>query len=217
MKKKNNFVKHCTCSCALFIDEAMEGSCSFKPLVGTPCSFDKNDKHRSTEIVPLSLCNKDVTGHRSTWSFSGIESETDLILARVGIFSMTSRDLSSFNICPFHCSELGIGLSRNSYSSLCQVPKEIANHIERRGKPVKADRGVGKNISEYIHQQTGILIPVGSGTVGLIIVLYAYKFLRLSVKKRYKVYDNCQLSWITQSFPGTAPIQVTSRIKSAFQ
>ena len=146
MKKKKNFVKHCTCSCALFIDEAMEGSCSFKPLVGTPCSFDRRDKHRSTEIVPLSLCNKDVTGHRSTWSFSGIESETDLILARVGIFSVTSRDLSSFNICPFHRSELGVGWRRNSYSNSCQVPKEIANHIERRENPVKADRGVGKNI-----------------------------------------------------------------------
>ncbi|RMX38054.1 hypothetical protein pdam_00024877, partial [Pocillopora damicornis] len=120
------------------------------------------DKHGSTEIVPLSLCNKDVNGHRSTWSFSGIESETDLILPRVGIFSVTSRDLSSFNICPFHRSELGIGWRRNSYSNSCQVPKEIANHIERRGKPVKADRGVGKNISAYIHQQTGTLIPVVS-------------------------------------------------------
>ena len=105
-------------------------------------------------------------------------------------FSVTSRDLSSFNICPFHRSELGIGWRRNSYSNSCQVPKEIANHIERRGKPVKADRGVGKNISAYIHQQTGTLIPVGSGTVGLIIVLYTYKLLRLSVKKLYKVYDS---------------------------
>ena len=113
-----------------------------------------------------------------------------LILARVGIFSVTSRDLSSFNICPFHRSELDIGWRRNSYSNSCQVPKEIANHFERRGKPVKADRGVGKNISAYIHQQTGTLIPVGSGTVGLIIVLYTYKLLRLSVKKLYKVYDS---------------------------
>ena len=105
-------------------------------------------------------------------------------------FSVTSRDLSSFNIWPFHRSELGIGWRRNSYSNSCQVPKEIANHIERRGKPFKADRGVGKNISAYIHQQTGTLIPVGSGTVGLIIVLHTYKLLRLSVKKLYKVYDN---------------------------
>ena len=140
VKKKNNFVK--PCSCALFIDEAMEGSCSFESLVGTPCSFDR----RSTEMVPLSFFNKDITGHRSTWSFSGIKSETDLILARVGIFSVTSRDLSSFNICPFHRSELGIGWRRNSYSNSCQVPKKIANHIERRENPLKADRGVGKNI-----------------------------------------------------------------------
>ena len=181
VKKKKNYVKFCLC--ALFIDEAMEGSCSLESLVGTPCSFDRRDKYRSTEIVPLSLCNKDATGRRSTWSFSGIERETGLILARVGIFSVTSRDLSSFQICPFHRSELGIGWRRKSYSNSCQVPKEIANHIERRGKPVKAGRAVGKNISEYIHQQTGILIPVGSGTVGLIIVLYAYKLLRLSVKK----------------------------------
>ena len=210
MKKKKNFVRHC--SCALLIDEAMEGSCSFEPLVGTPCSFDRRNKHRSTDIVPLLLCNKDVTGHRSTWSFSGIESETDLILARVGIFSMTSRDLSSSNICPFHRSELGIGWRRNSYSNSCQVPKEITYHNERREKPVKADRRVGKNISEYIHQQTGILIPVGSGTVGLIIEFYAYKFLRLSAKKLFNL-----VSWITQSFPGTSPIHVISRIKSTFK
>ena len=44
--------------------------------------------------------------------------------------------------------------------------------------------------SAYFHQQTGTLIPVGSGTVGLIIVLYTYKLLRLSVKKLYKVYDS---------------------------
>ena len=110
----------------------MEGSCSFESLVGTLCSFDRKDKHRSTEIVPLSLCNKDVTGHKSTWSFSGIESETDLILACAGIFSVTLRDLSSFNICPFRHSELSIGCRRNSYSNSCQVSKEIANHEKKR-------------------------------------------------------------------------------------
>ena len=135
MKKKKNIVKHCLC--ALFIDEAMEGSCSFESLVGTPCSFDRRDKHRSTEMVPLSLCNKDVTGHRSTWSFSGIESETDLILARAGIFSVTSRDLSSFNICPFHRSELDIGWRRNSYSNSCQVPRKSLITLKEEGNLLK--------------------------------------------------------------------------------
>ena len=69
----------------LFFDEAMEGSCSFESLVGTLCLSDRTDKQRSTEIV-LYRCEtiKDVTGHRSTWSLSGIESETDFILAQSG-------------------------------------------------------------------------------------------------------------------------------------
>ena len=77
--------------------------------------------------------------------------------------------LSSFNICSFYRSELGIGWRRNSYSNWCQVPKEIANHIiERRGKPVKADKLKELeegHLAEYIYQQTGILIPLGSGTL----------------------------------------------------
>ena len=34
----------------------------------------------------------------STWSFSGVESEEDLILARAGIFYAKSRDQSPLNI-----------------------------------------------------------------------------------------------------------------------
>ena len=50
-----------------------------------------------------------------------------------GQFWQMESALSSFNICPFHRSELGIGWRRNSYSNSCQVPKESANHIiERR-------------------------------------------------------------------------------------
>ena len=62
----------------------MQRSCFFESLVGTLCSFDRRDKQRSTEIVPLSLSEtiEDVTGHRSTWSLSGIERETDFILAQ---------------------------------------------------------------------------------------------------------------------------------------
>ena len=74
--------------------------------------------------------------------------------------------------------------------------KGSANHIiERRGKPVKADKRVrGRNISEYIYQQTGILIPVGSGTLDLFIVLYSNKSLRFNPRILYKVYHSCQLS-----------------------
>ena len=65
-----------------------------------------------------------------------------------------------------------------------QVPKESANHIiERRGKPVKADKRVrGRTFQNImIYQQTGILIPVGSATLGLFTVLYSNESLRLGL------------------------------------
>ena len=94
-----------------------------------------------------------------------------------GQFWQMESTLSFFNVCSFHRSELGIRWRRNIYSNSCQVPKESANHIiERRWKPVKADKRVwGRNISEYNYQQTGILIPVGSGTLRLFTVLYSNK------------------------------------------
>ena len=155
LKKKKNFVEHCLC--ALFIDEAMEGSCSFESLVGSPCLFDRRDKHRSTEVFPLSLCNKDVTGHRSTWSFSGIESETDLILARVGIFSVTSRDLSSFNICPVHRSELSIGWQRNCYSNLAKFQRKSLITLKEEGNLLKSTGELARTF-----QNISISKPVSS-------------------------------------------------------
>ena len=121
--------------------------------------FDRRDKHRSTEIVPLSLCNKDVTGHGSTWSFSGIESKADLILARVGIFLtfLTSKDLSSFNICPFHRSELGIGWRRNSYSNSFQrksliALKEVGNLLRPTGELARTFQNISisKPVSSFL-------------------------------------------------------------------
>ena len=53
-----------------------------------------------------------------------------------GQFWQMESVLSSFNICPFHRSELGIGWSRNSYSNSCQVPKEIAHNVI---EPVKEE------------------------------------------------------------------------------
>ena len=124
--------------------------------------------------------------------------------------------LSSFNICPFHRSELGIGWRRNSYSSSCQVPQKSTNHIiERRGKPVKADKRVrGRTFQNImIYQQTGILIPVGSATLGLFTVLYSNKSLRFNPRILYRVYYSCQLCQITQSLPGTVPIHLICPIK----
>ena len=141
MKKKKNFVKYCLC--ALFIDEAMEGSCSFESLVGTPCSFDRRDKHRSTEIVPLWLCNKDVTGHRSTWSFSGIESETDLVL------QYSSQILK--HLCDFPLPNVDLGFAVISVvqntrgSTLGREKGHFSKKTCVRSKPRDFSRKFGRN------------------------------------------------------------------------
>ena len=63
----------------------MAFSFSFQRITGTDCSFDRLGKSRSLEIVTLRNCSKDISNQCSHWSFSGVTTESDLILARVGI------------------------------------------------------------------------------------------------------------------------------------
>ena len=83
-------------------------SCSFQSRTETVCSYDRVDKSRSLEII--SLCNcKNVTDHCFYWSFSGVNTERELILARVGVFSEKETSAQKLDtICPYHRRELGI-------------------------------------------------------------------------------------------------------------
>ena len=137
-------------------------SCSFKEIVGSPCSHDRRDHTKLVNEVPLLSCVKDIESHKSLWSFTGVTGEQELILLRAGIFT-AQHDVSNLSICPLHRSELGIGWRRSS--NTCRVPDEIAHHSQGKGntKSVKGDRGVGREISKVIFERTGILVPVGSG------------------------------------------------------
>ena len=92
--------------------DEMEASCSLKFRVGSACSYDRRDRSKLFEVVPLVSCNKDVQGHKSAWCFAGVENESELILARAGIFYMSAKDMNALTICPFHRSELGTGWRR---------------------------------------------------------------------------------------------------------
>ena len=140
----------------------MAVSCSFKAIVGSPCSHDRRDHAKLVNEVPLLSCVKDIESHKSLWSFTGVTGEQELILLRAGIFT-AQHDVRNLSICPFHRSELGIGWRRSS--NTCRVPDEIAHHSQGKGntKSVKGDRGVGREISKVIFERTGILVPVGSG------------------------------------------------------
>lgn len=139
-------------------------SCSFKSIVGTSCSHARRDRSRSREVIPLASCTNDITAHKSSFAFSGVETEKELILVRSGLFYLNPNDENSLTICPFHRSELGVGWIRTS-TTTCRVPEEVASH-KKRGK---ADRGIGKDLSRLLYQRTGMLIPVGSGIVTFIL------------------------------------------------
>ena len=87
---------------------AVSKCCSFGPTVGFDCLFDRRDAKRSTEIIPVTVCEKEISNHKSTWAFPGIANEQELILVQAGIFYASLQVLAALKICPFHLSELGI-------------------------------------------------------------------------------------------------------------
>ena len=137
----------------------MAACCSFKSVVGGICGFDLRDRKQSTRIIPLITCTKDITNHKISYSFSGIENEIELILCRAGLFTETGQ---SMTICPRHRSTLGLGWSRGA-STRCRVPECISKHGKGKGGWPKGERGLGKQESAVILEHTGSLVPVGSG------------------------------------------------------
>ena len=133
-------------------------SCSFQSITETACSYDRLDKSRSLEIISSRNCSKNIADHCSYWSFSGVNTERELILARVGVFSEKETSAQKLDtICPYHRRELGIGWRRNS--TKCCVPQILSKHGTNR----KADRDISKAVSERIVKTTGKFVPVGSG------------------------------------------------------
>ncbi|CAH3158696.1 unnamed protein product [Pocillopora meandrina] len=141
----------------------MEINCSFQRLVGGCCSKGRRSRvaGKTSLMVPLRLCEKDISAHKQAVGVNDVESEVDLILARAraSIFTLPSN-ISDMTICPAHRSSLGIGWRRGSQR--CRVPSELSRHA-KEGKSRKGDRGINKALSKAILRRTGIFLPVGSG------------------------------------------------------
>ena len=127
-------------------------ACSFKAIVGGPCSYDRRDQSKSVNEVLLLSCVKDMERHTSLWSFTGVTGEQELILLRAGICT-TQQDVSDLTICPIHHCEIGTGWRRSS--NTCRVPNEIVHHSQGKGNPksVKGDRGVFSPCTHCTHDQ----------------------------------------------------------------
>ena len=144
----------------------MEVICSFQKLVGGVCASDK--RYEGAVVVPVSSCERDISGHTRSIGISDVHTEVELILARASVFSLP-RDISTWTICPAHRSSLGIGWYSTSISP--SAPPGLSKHASK-GKTRKADRGMGKSESKAILQHTGVFVPVGSSK-------YTFSFLLL--------------------------------------
>ena len=69
----------------------------------------------------------------------------------------------SMTNCPTHKSNLGVGWNRGSNSRF-RVRKEMSGHGKGRVKWIpKADRGIGKRVSQILHKMSGKFVQSGSG------------------------------------------------------
>ena len=85
-----------------------------------------------------------------------------IFLSRAGIFE-TPKDIDDFTNCPTHRSNLGVGWNRGS-NSRCRVPKEMSGHGKGRVKSIpKADRGIGKRVSQIVLKMSGKFVQSGFG------------------------------------------------------
>ena len=85
-----------------------------------------------------------------------------IVLSHAGIFE-TPKDIDDFTNCPTHRSNLDVGWSRGS-SSRCRVPKEVSGHGKGRVKSIpKADRGIGKRVSQIVLKMSGKFVQSGFG------------------------------------------------------
>ena len=70
-----------------FFVVSMEAKCSFSGIVGGSCTYERRDRAKNTEVIPLLHCNREIAGHKSKWEIEDVETEVELILARKSIFT----------------------------------------------------------------------------------------------------------------------------------
>ncbi|XP_048589833.1 uncharacterized protein LOC116611598 [Nematostella vectensis] len=132
-------------------------TCGFSSHAEGPCGSSL-DNPANTECVIIRTCNKDIRAHKTHLGIkdSALQTESQLLLARVGIFVCTEEFLS-LTVCPRHRDSYGIRY--RCHKTLCSVPATFASH----GKKEKVDKAsITLLQSEQFFKQTGHLVPVGS-------------------------------------------------------
>ncbi|XP_068689572.1 uncharacterized protein [Montipora foliosa] len=131
-------------------------SCEYGQIVGGTCG-PSVDNPANVKSVMLAKCKKPIQGHLRAYNVrdAGLDSESKLLLARAGIFDISEGHLE-LTICPRHRDKLGIRWRSNKTN--CTAPSEWSSH----GKSVSGERGISLRHSKLLHQQSQVLLPVGS-------------------------------------------------------
>ena len=169
----------------------MEVNCSFEAIVGGSCGVKRTDKGKTRSdktveriIIPLLSCDKDITTHKSLFSFCEPSDEVDLILCRSALFSRP-KDIHNWTICSSHRYNLGLGWARGS-NTRCRVPASLSNHGKSNARWPKIERGMSKIQSSIIFKRTGIFIPVGSG-IKAGHTLFVWDFIAIVITPVFKI------------------------------
>ena len=100
----------------------MAALCSFSCISGGKCENSRG----CTDLVPLSVCNADISGHLIKHHLSRESvSEKDLTLARAGLLQITDELIEKMMVCSAHPHELG---KYWQVLKTCQYPR----HEERK-------------------------------------------------------------------------------------
>ena len=134
--------------------------CSFHENAGGNCGFSPKDRTKSTALIHLVDCKRSIESHASSFSFTGVKDEVDLILSRAFLFT-NPRNIDTLNICPSHRESLGLSWKRSS--TKCCIPIVLSSHSVKAKERPKAERGLSKDGSQIVFGETGICIPVGAG------------------------------------------------------
>ena len=109
------------------------------------------------------FCKRYLGAHKSVLLLTGGENKVDLILSRASMFA-PPRNVNILNICPRHRESLGLGWRRPTKCK-CSVPNDLSRNSAKPRERPKDERGITEWMSQHILRETGILVPVGSGTI----------------------------------------------------
>ncbi|KAL9966751.1 hypothetical protein ACROYT_G024870 [Oculina patagonica] len=133
------------------------------------CSFSNENSvcgatpYAPTElhVIPLEACSKDLTEYLTKLGVSGSRgvgtqiTESEVILNRAGLHSLSKEERGRITVCPKHRYELTTHYQK--LSSSCCYPSHRGE-----AKKLKNPRRVNKQVSEEIYEVYHVSVPIGS-------------------------------------------------------